>query len=134
MEAFSEANVIVDRMLVEYFRTPEEEREQLPGTEAVKLAWNLIHQELENVENSELAEAFEAQPVENQHPLTVRLTHLMRRNDELAGTLRRLLDLYLQQLYAGTIDVKQQVSEISNASGVIKGGSVIGINIDSMGD
>jgi len=82
----------------------------------------------------ELAEAFEAQPVENQHPLTVRLTHLMSRNDELAGTLRRLLDLYLQQLYAGTIDVKQQVSEISNASGVIKGGSVIGINIDSMGD
>jgi hypothetical protein len=131
MEPFNEANIIVDRMLVEYFRIPEAGREFMPGSGLVKEAWDLITKEMEN---QELLDQFKDHPDDLQRPLTVRLARLMSSNDEVASSLRRYLDQYLQDLYSGTIYVKQEASnaQISNASGVIKGGSVIGIHIDSV--
>jgi hypothetical protein len=56
----------------------------------------------------------------------------MKKDEELSRDLSNLMDQYLQHMYSGKFNVSQERSDISNASGVIKGGTVIGIDIESL--
>jgi hypothetical protein len=134
MEAVSEANLIVERMLVDYCTTPEEDREALPGGKQAHAAWELISKELAAASKAELVDAFLADPHKNLPFLVNNLARLMRRSEGLARQLREILDDYLTLTYAKSINVSQNVSDvsISNASGLTKGGTQIGLDFDSL--
>jgi hypothetical protein len=84
-------------------------------------------------DEKELAEAFEKQPAYVQQPVIAKLTRFMNRNEELAGELRWLLDEYLRETLHGRVEVRQDSSQLSNAAGVTRSDSYIGIKIDNTG-
>ena len=129
MENLSDATVIVERMLVNYIRTPESERDSLFGADKAKKAWILVNKELDNPEVDNLVERFKQNPDQEKDRLVRKLTKFMNRNAAFANQLHQLYDEYLKEMYSGSFQIEQEFGQISNVAGATKGGTVIGVDM-----
>jgi hypothetical protein len=132
MENLSDATVIVERMLVNYMRTSESERDTLLGADKAKQSWILVQKELADPEMDNLVERFEENPDQEKDRLVRRLSRFMNRNAAFANQLHQLYDEYLKEMYSGAFQIEQEFGQISNVAGATKGGTVIGVDMSSL--
>ena len=132
MENLSDATVIVERMLVNYMRTSESERDTLLGADKAKQSWILVQKELADPEMDNLVERFEENPDQEKDRLVRRLSRFMNRNAAFANQLHQLYDEYLKEMYSGAFQIEQEFGQISNVAGATKGGTVIGVDMPSL--
>jgi hypothetical protein len=96
METSSNANVIVERMLVNYLSTKEEERVDLLGAEQSARAWELVRLKLVKQDMASIANDFEQQPKQLESRIISAVEKFMKIDSQLARELQQLYNEFLQ--------------------------------------
>jgi hypothetical protein len=131
IDLYSEASAIARNMLARYLETEPELRDQMPGANCARSAWEKVERELINEGWNDLVESSKLNPVQIPYELPRPLMKLMKKDDAFAGELRQLYDSFLTESSRDNFNVSQKVDHISSGGKVI-GESIVNISINDI--